>query len=128
MKRKIFFIIVLSCDRFGINEVLDEDGDSAMGTLPKDCKYIYKMHLFVKDEGSVDDSNVYKIFLLTHKGKGNKFLPVKPSNLEETTTKLEKIYRLLLKDKVNLDLIVERVETKSDTIFQIVSTRLDIHF
>ena len=86
------------------------------------------MHLFVKDEGSVDDSNVYKIFLLTHKGKGNKFLPVKPSNLEETTTKLEKIYRLLLKDKVNLDLIVERVETKSDTIFQIVSTRLDIHF
>jgi hypothetical protein len=92
-------------------------------------EYYFKLQLFVKDNSSNADNNLYMIFLCTVDGKGKEFIKlpeVKPE--EEYFNKLKKIYKILIKPWSILDCIVEVIHTDNgQPIFFLVDTCLDLN-
>ena len=92
--------------------------------------YYFKMQLFVKDKSVTNDSNMYIFFLCSVEGKGEEFINVPlgrdyPS--DETLKKLKKVYQLLTRPWMKMDMIVESVEaTGKQPVFFIVDTELNI--
>jgi hypothetical protein len=110
---------------------LDEvfTGKKPKAKLPEGMAYYFKMQLFVKDK-SVADSNMYILFLCTVEGKGAEFINVDlgrdyPS--DETIKKLKKIYQMITRPWMKMDLIVESAEAAGkQPVFFVVDTELNI--
>lgn len=92
--------------------------------------YYFKMQLFVKDKSVATDSNMYIIFLCTVEGKGKEFINLDlgrdyPS--DEVIKKLKKIYQLITRPWLKMDLIVEVAEAAGkQPVFFVVDTELNI--
>ena len=92
--------------------------------------YYFKMQLFVKDKSVTNDSNMYILFLCTVEGKGKEFINLDlgrdyPS--DEDIKKLKKIYQMITRPWVKMDLIVEAAEAAGkQPVFFVVDTELNI--
>ena len=78
---------------------------------------------------SAEDNNIYTLFLCTVDGKGKEFInvPLGKEDDKERVNALKKIYKTLMKPWVNLDLIVEKVQTsEGQPLYFIVDTKLNI--
>lgn len=92
--------------------------------------YYFKMQLFVKDKSVAKDSNMYTLFLCSVEGKGQEFINIdlgKDYPTEETFKKLKKIYKMITRPWLEMDLVVEAVEvTGNQPVCFIVDTELSI--
>ena len=76
---------------------------------------------------SAEDNNIYTLFLCTIDGKGKEFISVPAGDDKDTVSELKKVYKVLMKPWVNLDLIVEKVPTsEGQPLYFIVDTKLTI--
>ncbi len=103
------------------------DEDSTLGSK---WKHFYRMQLIVKDQDTLNSTTLYKVFLITHQGRGDKFIPIPATDLTKSKnhkqlTGLKNAYKLLTSHNAILDVIVEKVECPSQTLFQIVDTIID---
>lgn len=88
------------------------------------------MQLFVKDQSVLSDSNLYIVFLCSIEGRGKEFLKMKLGREkpdEKHYKELKRIYKMLTRPWVTLDLMVEAVQVAGgQPIFFIVDTELTI--
>ena len=113
--------------QFKLSEVFS--GKKAKGPLPDGMAYYLKMQFFVKDKSGAKDSNMYTLFLCTVEGKGKEFIKLnlgKEYPSEEEYKNLKKVYKMLTRAWVEMDLVVESVEAsgKQPVVF-IVDTELN---
>ena len=98
-------------------------------TINVSLEYYFKLRLFVRDNSSNTDNNLYVFFLCTVDGKGKEFIKLpqgKPE--EEYFNKLKRIYKILIKPWSILDCIVEVFDTDNgQPIFFLVDTCLDLN-
>jgi len=92
--------------------------------------YYYKMQLFVKDRSIASDKSLYILFLCTLDGKGKDFINLKLGReqvAEAHYKSLEKIYKMMTRPWVEMDLIVEAVQVSgAQPVFFIVDSELTI--
>lgn len=98
--------------------------------LPEGMSYYHKLQLFVKDKSVKTDSNLYILFLCSVEGKGKELIPLphgREQPTEEYFKQLNKIYKLLTRSWIELDLMVEVVEAADkQPVFFVVDTELSI--
>lgn len=97
--------------------------------IPEKVTHYYKLQLFTKDATTPEDPNIYTLYLCTIDGKGEEFLPPPPSakGKKEEPKELKKIYKMLTKPWVTLDLTLEGVPVSGGTpVFFIVDTKLNL--
>lgn len=98
--------------------------------LSESVTHYYKLQLFSKDAAVPEDHNIYTLYLCTVDGKGKEFLPApsgKGKKGEKEPKELKKIYKVLTKPWVTLDVILEGVPVTGGTpIFFIVDTKLTL--
>jgi hypothetical protein len=80
--------------------------------------------MFCKDVIEASDMNIYRIYLCTIDGKGDRFIPA-GKHADEKELKL--IYAILTRPNAQLDIVVEGVKVQdAPPIFFITDTELTI--
>ena len=92
-------------------------------------RFYYKLQLFVKDKSMADDKSLYLIFLCTLEGMGKEFFPLDLGRKEpgpELLKKLRRVYKMLTRSWVEVDLIVEVLRVAGgQPVFFLVDTVLN---